>query len=484
MSQNRTFFKTAKDGSLSLGEIFSEVTKRHTPDETAQVLTAGTSLTTPSETSILSGWQKPFLFARFFFGFLAFLLLCYGMGSMMEFEGGYYLLLVGIPFLVPMTLMILVWEMNIPRNISLYDVVIMAVMGGVLSLVAAIIGNYYSDPYMAAWAGLIEEPAKLLVIYLFVSKKNYKYALNGALVGMAVGTGFAILESLIYVISYVGDGFLAAMTILSAEGNILSEVIEQFPVIWDNGIITGLKTALARAVTAISGHGIFAALYGSALVREKGDEELRVSHIFRPAFLAYFAIAILLHALHHNGIGLGPPVQLDDLLPGEYIIIACVAIGLLLHILHIGVNQVVAMGMERNGGSVTQAVNHVPGSTEAVKRPVAPAAPAADNGREIKLKCIGGPHAGEKYRCREGQSFTIGREPGRNAIAVDKCKYVGSVHCKVEVTNGRVYVTDMNSRNGSYLDNQRLTPNQPMPALNGSVIKLANDDCLFKVQIQ
>lgn len=489
MSENRTFFKSVKEGTMSLGDIFADVTRHHTPQETAQVLTAGTALTTPAEASMLAGWQKPFLFARFFLGYAAFLVLAYLMGSALEYVGGYYLLLVGIPFLVPVTLLLLVWEMNVPRNISLYEVINMAAIGGVLSLAAAIIGNYYSDSYLAIWAGLIEEPAKLAVICLFLRRKNYKYALNGALIGMAVGTGFAILESLIYVINYVGEGFFFALYQSSKDGLILSEVIDGFYYVWFSGIASGLQVAIARAVTAISGHGVFAALYGSALVKAKGDEELHLGHLFRVDFLAYFAIAVLLHALHNYGLDLGLPSLLDGLLPSEYIIIAAVALGLLVHALHIGVNQVVSIVLTHNNGSVTEAVY---GPRTASAKNTEPAAPEKTVGtpepilydRDIKLKCIGGPHTGEKYRCKEGQSFTIGRERGKNAIAVYNCEYVGGVHCRIEVIKGRVYVTDMTSRNGTYLDGQRLTPNQPMPALNGSVIQLANEDCLFRVHIQ
>ncbi len=489
MSQNKTFFKSAKNGTLSMGEIFSDVTQRYTPEETAQVLTSGTPLTTPAEASMLAGWQKPFLFARFFFGYGAFLLMAYLMASMLNYAGGYYLLLVGIPFLVPMTLLLLVWEMNVPRNISLYDVISMAAIGGVLSLLAAIAGNYYSESYMAAWAGLIEEPAKLVVICLFLRRKNYKYALNGALIGMAVGTGFAILESLIYVINYLGEGFLYAIFQAYEDGFILSEVLEGFDAIWFTGIASGLRVAIARAVTAISGHGVFAALYGSALVKAKGEEEFRVSHLFQVEFLIYFGISILLHALHNYGLDLGLPVLLDGLLPCEYIIIAAIALGLLLHALHIGVNQVVNLVINYSGGSVTEAVNYAAPKEKAYSQvsrsetaAVKPEPVAFE--RDIKLVCVSGPHQGEKYRCKEGQSFTIGRDNSRNAVSMFKCEYVGSVHCRIEVVKGRVYVTDMTSRNGTYLDNQRLTPNQPMPALNGSVIKLANDDCVFRVHIQ
>lgn len=479
MSNNRTFFKNAKEGSMTLGDIFSDVAKRHSPQDTARVLTAGTALTTPCEAEMLAGWQKPFLFARFFLGYLGFLLLAFLMGSLLGYSGGYYLMLVAIPFLVPMTLLLLVWEMNVPRNISLYEVIIITALGGVLSLIAAVIVNFYSGSYLYAWAGLIEEPAKLIVIYIFLRRKNYKYALNGVLVGAAVGTGFAIIESLGYVISGIGDGILATLGLAANDGMTFAQTLDSFDIIWGNGIMTALSVAIARAVTAVSGHGIFAALYGGALVKAKGSEEIQLSHLLKPEFLIYFAVAILLHALHNYGLDLGLPVLLDGLLPSEYIIIAAIAVCLLLNSLRIGVNQIVGITVSYNNGRVTQAVN----------RDVVYGAPAAEpvaaaSNREIKLQCVAGPNAGQKYRFHEGQSITIGRAAGKNAISVSGCENVSGVHCRISVSDGRVVVTDLNSTNGTYLDNQRLVPNQEMPALNGSVIYLGNKNCAFRIHIQ
>lgn len=480
MDKNKAFFKNAKNGNLSLGDMFSDVARRHTPEQTAKVLTAGTVLTTPEEGNMLVDWQRPFLFARFFLGWLGILLLAFLMASMVGFGGGYYLLLIGIPFLVPVTLLLLVYEMNVPRNISLYEVITTTALGGVLSLLAAAVANYYSADYMAAWAGLVEEPAKLVVIYLILSRKNYKYALNGALLGAAVGTGFAIMESLIYVFTFIREGMFTTILFYADEGMTFGEVMENFGAVWSSGIFTGLYVAVSRAVTAVSGHGIFAALYGSALVKAKGSEEIRLANLFNLGFLVYFAASILLHALHNYDLNLGLPVLLNDTLPSEYIIVAAIAFALLLNTLHIGVNQAVTIALEHNDGRYTFAMD--PKDQES-KQQNEPRNVGAVAYKDFKLKCISGPYMNKKYRCMEGQAFTMGRDSRGNAIAVPECKYVGAVHCRIEVSGGRLYITDLTSKNGTYLDGQRLAPNQPMSALNSSVIQLGNEECRFQVII-
>lgn len=474
MSNNRTFFKNVKQGNMTLGDIFSDMARRHTAKETGEVLIAGTPSTTPKEADMLANWRKPFLFARFFVGMLAILLFSYVMAAFLGYMGGYYLLLVGIPFLMPVTLLLMIFEMNVPRNISLYEVITTVGLGGVLSLIATLVMDHFIGVEHAYWAGLVEEPAKLVVIYMVLRKNNYKYAINGALIGAAVGTGFAVMESLIYTIDYIAVGSFNAMIGLYENGMNIVDALNNMNTIWGAGIAQGLYVALARAVTALSGHGVFAALYGCALVKAKGSEEVNVSHLLKGEFLLYFAVAIGLHALHNYGLDLGLPVLFGGLLPCEYLIIAAVAVVLLVNTLRIGVNQVVEISASKNGGRVTMAVNRGPGMG---------AAPVA-GGREIQLQCIAGPNVGQIYSCREGQAMTMGRVAGRADIALPGCESVSSVHCRISVMNGRLNVTDLNSTNGTYLDNQRLSPNQPMHALDGSTIYLGNKNCAFRVQVR
>lgn len=482
MSNNKTFFKRAEAGNVSLGDIFSDLAIRHSPQEMASVLTAGTALTTPKEEDILKAWQRPFLFGRFFVSYMAFLVIAGLLGELLGFVGGYYLLMVGIPFLVPVTLLLLVWEMNIPRNISLYEIIGMAGIGGLLSIVLTVIINNFVSPDMDAWAGMVEEPAKLILVYIYLRKKNYRYALNGALIGAAVGTGFAIIESILYTFDYLQEGMLLALMAVSADGTSLLEIFETFPLVWAVGVSNGLMTAVARAATAISGHGIFAALYGFALVKAKGKEELNPSHLVNPTFLAYFGISILLHALHNYGVDLGLPV-IFGFLRCEYVVIAVIALGLLANVLRIGVNQVISIGIRHHGKSFTRAVvMDEPVHAGGVYTP--DPIPVVSATREVKLYCDAGPHKGERFKCREGKSFTIGRDQGKNDVCVSMCKHVSGTHCRVEFSGGRVTVTDLGSRNGTYVNGLKLGPNESVTAMDGTLLKLADDSCQFRIQIR
>ena len=157
MSNNRTFFKNALTGKMSYKDIFSEVFRKHPAEATAHVFIAGTPLTTPEPQDMLAGWQKPFLFARFFVSYAAMLLLAYVMNEYFGHMGGFSIIIGMMPFLMPVTLLLLVWEMNIPRNISLYEILLIVGIGGVMSLIAAIIGFRITPDLDAMWAGLVEE---------------------------------------------------------------------------------------------------------------------------------------------------------------------------------------------------------------------------------------------------------------------------------------------------------------------------------------
>lgn len=486
MSNNKTFFADARDGKMTLGDIFSDVFAKHTAEDTARVLSAGTAVTTPKEPEMLSSWQKPFLFARFFLGYGLILLLAYLMGSLLGHEAGYYLLLVGIPFLVPVTLLLLVWEMNVPRNISLYDVVTMVGLGGILSLIATVILGYYTETHSAVWAGLIEEPAKLLVIYIILHKKNYKYAINGVLIGAAVGTGFAVMETLFYVFTSMFGGIGNFLIRCAEDGMSALGVVENFGLLWNDAVVYGLNNALARAVTAISGHGVFAALYGGALVKAKGEEEIGLVHLFKVEFLLYFAVSILLHALHNYGIDLGLPALFDGLLPSEYLIIAAIAIALLVNSMRIGVDEAVRYCAKLNGGSVTIAVNRELGggalhSTPArggAQRPYPETQPTS--GLQVRLKVISGAMAGKAFTLNEGRYMTLGRSSSCD-ISFPGSSNVSGTHCRIEAKDGRVSITDLNSTNGTYVNKKRMPTGQVQYVSSGSVIHLANEEAAVQI---
>ena len=143
---NTTFFQKASENkrSISWGDIFSDVWKKHRKDQRTALLTKGMGSHIPAPNRMLSDWQKPWLFARVL---IAGLILSVLIGiSCVIFPGyGMLLMLCLLPaFVVPLSVMLFYWEMNIPGNISIYEALLLTLLGGCLSLtVTGIIRNRF-----------------------------------------------------------------------------------------------------------------------------------------------------------------------------------------------------------------------------------------------------------------------------------------------------------------------------------------------------
>ena len=171
--------------------FFSEVFKRHTEDEAEQIVIVGAVGTIPDPETLTSECPRPWLYTRVFLFFLLTTALLF-VANVLTNPGQFSNVLVIGAFATPFTVLVLVFEFNVFRNISFYTVFKALFIGGALSLiVTAILPSFWfqgitsvSDAFLA---GIGEEVAKLLVVY-WILKRNraYPYILNGLLVGAAV----------------------------------------------------------------------------------------------------------------------------------------------------------------------------------------------------------------------------------------------------------------------------------------------------------
>ena len=66
-----------------------------------------------------------------------------------------------------------------------------------------------------------------------------------------------------------------------------------------------------------------------------------------------------------------------------------------------------------------------------------------------------GSEEGELYPLFENREITIGRSPTNNIFVRDK--NVSRVHCQIVVSNGTATLTDLQSTNGTFVNNERAT---------------------------
>lgn len=277
-------------------DLFSDVFKKHTQEEKDALFVAGTSKTTPKESEMIAEWPRPWLFSRVFLMFaIVFAGLYFMVMKMGNSNGIPGAMFVGA-LLVPLTVIIFFWETNIPRNISIVDVISVFFVGGVFSLVATLllheifpVGelNYAG----ATIVGFVEEAAKALLVAYYIKKRNTKYKLNGLLLGACVGGGFAVFETA----GYAFNGFFSTAVSAMSAG--------YAP--WNYALNAMMHSLFLRGVLAIGGHVLWTAISGVGLIVAKGEEPLETKHILSGKFLKFFVLVTALHAVWDMPISFG-----------------------------------------------------------------------------------------------------------------------------------------------------------------------------------
>ncbi len=281
---------------FSLKELFSETFKKHTDDEMESYFGVGTPATTPDLSQVNASWPKPWFFWRLIlFGLLGFFLLWQGYTKWDNSNCAPGAIFFG-SFAIPMACVMFFFECNVLKNISLYQIIKLFFYGGIFGLLIALIGfdfMPFAEQLGATQAGIVEEPAKLLVL-IFVLKMgglaNKNYILNGLLCGAAVGAGFAAFESAGYAFSIFGEE-----TIRAGKEMLANKILYGVSVATNDPRLAMYDNLVLRGLLSPFGHIIWTAMCAAALWRVKGDQEFEFSMLLKPAFLTVFAIAVALH---------------------------------------------------------------------------------------------------------------------------------------------------------------------------------------------
>ena len=192
---------------FSLKAFLSDVFKSHDHNEVENIFSVGSIVTTPNLSEEMTKLPNPWIFFRVLIGALitygAFYYAWISTGAANVIPG---LIIVG-SFAIPIATLILFFEINTPRNVSLIRVIQLVAMGGGVSILLSLL-LYSVFPMLgilgAPSAGIIEEIGKLATVLLvmkFIPMERYPYLLNAILFGAAVGTGFAAFESAGYALN-------------------------------------------------------------------------------------------------------------------------------------------------------------------------------------------------------------------------------------------------------------------------------------------
>ena len=239
------------------------------PGPVEDVFAVGTSTTTPAVASIAGGWPRPRVFWRVLVGaLLAYLMLRVGFTEFGNSKFVPGLLVVGA-FGVPLAVVVFFFEMNTPRNVSIYQVAKMMLLGGAASLIATVVlgeivpGAGVGKLIPALLTGVVEESGKVLALLLIARAVRFPWQVNGMLFGAAVGAGFSGFES---------AGYAAQSS--SMFSNIM----------W-------------RALLAPGGHVIWTAMIGAAIWQVRGSKPFRMAMLLDRTVVHRWAVAVVLHGL-------------------------------------------------------------------------------------------------------------------------------------------------------------------------------------------
>ncbi|HEY0931716.1 MAG TPA: PrsW family glutamic-type intramembrane protease [Gemmatimonas sp.] len=264
-----------KPGEWSAREMFADVTKKHEDSEIEANFTVGTALTTPQLGEIDSRWPRPWVFVR-----VCILSLVLYWGFLFAWDRFHNVNLIpGLIMIgsvaIPLSLLLFFFEVNVPRNVSLYQVIRLLFTGGLVSIIVSLflfdMTESLSNWLGAASAGIVEETGKVLTLLLVVRDKRFRWTLNGLLLGATVGAGFAIFESAGYALrAALGPGGDVAMR----------------------------DTIMSRGVlTLLGGHVLWTGLTGAALWRVREDKPFDRAMFGDVRFLRVLGVTMVLHML-------------------------------------------------------------------------------------------------------------------------------------------------------------------------------------------
>lgn len=300
--------------AFSFKQLFSDVLRKHGPDEVENIFSVGTILTTPRLDPHMANFPNPWIFFRILIGMLivyGVFLLSFGLFGNAKIIPG--LIAIG-SFAAPIAVLVFFFEMNTPRNVSASKLVLFLMVGGSASLFISLtlfaFAPLLTSMFGASAAGIVEECGKLAAVIAtmsLIAKDRYPYRLNAMLFGAAVGTGFSAFES-------AGYAFEA----------LISEDLRS-----GEGVVPMLATIFFRGLLAAFSHTIWTAIAAAAYWSARQENVDLMSTLRSKKFLVLFAAPVTLHFIWNLGLGL--PYLLDYWILGAVgwvIVISLVQTGL------------------------------------------------------------------------------------------------------------------------------------------------------------
>ncbi len=284
---------------FSWTRFLSAVLRPHSDEELYEIFHCGTPKTTPSLDEVNADWPTPWLFTRILvYGII--LTFLFGWGALSYGNPNFYpALIMTVSLTVPLAVLFLFYELNVWRDVSMYNVIRALVGGGAVSLVITMLIPIFLPGFMsegACWAGLYEETAKLLtfLVVLALARMRVNHILQGILLGGAVGAGFAAFETAGYVFNEFVNNLIKSHS-YSISNDALTDI----------ALLRGVLAPFCHvAWTAISAGVLCRIILKRRAEQVEGSEGDRFDFgaLFDKRFLRLFLVPVILH-FTWNGSG-------------------------------------------------------------------------------------------------------------------------------------------------------------------------------------
>lgn len=133
---------------------------------------------------------------------------------------------------------------------------------------------------------------------------------------------------------------------------------------------------------------------------------------------------------------------------------------------------VVLLGKKKKPAPVSQPIS-----------PTGPAVPAIGAVGGLRLQCLSGNFAGRRFPIEK--QVRIGRDPARNDLVYPaNAPGVSGAHCVVKAEGGQLWLTDLGSSHGTYLNGRKLAANQAVPLNPGDRFYLGSEKEMFQITVK
>lgn len=283
--------KTPKNAQkkFGIGNLFSQVFKKHTSQERNEILRAGLSDDNSKKIQLTPENLQPWLYSRVFLVlFAVFIIFEICLLSFYNTNIMPGVMLIG-SVMIPFSLLTMYFELNIYKDISFYKTIGIFLLGGAASLLFTLF-LYEIIPTTdefnfigASLISIIEELGKAVIVIILLKRSKNITVLQGLLIGGAIGCGFAAFESAGYAFNVYLDAH---------DYNTRADFANSFLQYSEFGYADSIGemnfNIILRSILAFGGHTSWAAIEGAAYAKTKKINK---------DFLKLFAICFILHAI-------------------------------------------------------------------------------------------------------------------------------------------------------------------------------------------